>query len=177
MKNSVIALILFFISSQAFACLNKIPFSEGEKAINKALGVPVKSCQELPLEECLCFDGIDLEAAVITDKWVDDLSKPIYLTECPQGAQDQSGKPCQPAGYEQFKAGHKFAHDSAKLAAKQAAIAAQEAAKSAREERRKLAKQKLKSWDPGAIDALSTNASIKAFLKDTYVEIIELLKE
>jgi hypothetical protein len=162
MKNSVIALILFFISSQTFACLNKIPFSEGEKAINKALGVPVKSCHELPLEECLCFDGIDLEAAVITDKWVDDLTKPIYLFDCPQGGQDANGMDCKPVGYEQVKSGKKLANDPAKLAAKIAKEEAEKAAQAQKLQEKKDAKARLKGCVAG-IDAVSTaSAKINA---------------
>lgn len=66
-------LILFLIlfNASSFACVNRIAKSEALKAINKVPNAGSKTCKELPLERCLCFDGVVWEYAKIRpEKWL-----------------------------------------------------------------------------------------------------------
>lgn len=122
MKTFLLILLVHGMGScsMAMACQNTVPQAVAQSYIDAAaLGQSVpggQSCKELPSEPCLCFDVCEgWDVCELVDNWVDDLSKPIYLTECPQG---QEG--CEPVGYEQVKSGKKLANNLTKLFAKQA---------------------------------------------------------
>lgn len=112
-KSLIISLGLLFLSTPAFACRNQVPESEADRYMAAAPnGVPgLYSCEEKPLEECICFDGlISWEVAEKQDVFVD--GSPIYSMNCPKSTEG-----CEPIGYEQIKAGRKIGNSSEKLAA------------------------------------------------------------
>lgn len=181
MKTFILGLLM--ISTPAFACRNSVPQSEAEKYIAAAeLGQSVPggpSCVDKLEEACLCFDAIDgWDVAAIVDEYVDDLTKPIYLSECPQG---KAG--CVPAGYEQYKSGRKIlANDPQKVIAKIERLAQEEAAKQARDLERQKAIMELKTSCNSGIDAAVDGApnsvagvksAIKLALKTCILNIIK----
>lgn len=65
-------ILLFFISLPVLACQNSIPMSEVVKAIALEPNAGSKSCKDLPLEECVCYEGIDWRDADLVDNMVLD---------------------------------------------------------------------------------------------------------
>lgn len=180
MKNILYLLptifLLLFFFTDAFACRNFVPESEAVKYITAAeFGQSVpggKSCAEAQGEQCLCFDEIEgWDVAAIVDAYADDLSKPIYLTECPQG---QDG--CAPVGYEQFKSGKKLANDPAKLAAKLQREAQEEVAAAQKLLEKKEAKTRLKGCVAG-IDAVSTQVAKVNAVRNCLADFVKTLED
>lgn len=71
-------IFLSLFTFNALACMNYIPASSAIHYMNNP-GAPgiAKTCQDLPNEECLCFDNISWETAELIDNMVDDTSNPI----------------------------------------------------------------------------------------------------
>lgn len=84
LKNLILISISLQITS-SLACMNLTPISEAKKFIDAApLGVAAQyECKDLPNEECICFDGIDWNTAVIKNgkRQELDYSKPKYGNE------------------------------------------------------------------------------------------------
>lgn len=148
----IILIILFFSFQNVFSCQNFLPLSEVVKAVNLDAGAGSVTCEQLPQEQCLCYEGINWHTAEIVDNQVDDLTKPLYskneVEECSGEADCQaklSAKECahqdetaftdaeftevwcsRLTGYEQKIEGKKLQTSSSKLATY---TATQEAAK------------------------------------------------
>jgi hypothetical protein len=70
-------LIFLAISQPIFACINTIPISEAELAINLSPNAGGATCLEKASDECLCFDSVTLWQAVeIKDEYIN--GAPIY---------------------------------------------------------------------------------------------------
>jgi hypothetical protein len=148
MKYILITLLLI---NHAYACMNKISYSEAVKAIN--LEVAKAGCQ--PNEECLCYDTIDFRTHDLVDNMIDNPDAPIYeigeiilediiVNEC-----DEEDDECEPeisqvmtcadgfeliesqckqlVGYEQMKSGHKFVLNESKKSSLEAKEQAEQA--------------------------------------------------
>ena len=77
MRN-IILIFTLFLCAEAFACKNLIPLSEAQRAINGEARAGEKSCEDLPGEQCLCFDGVTWEGAILSDVMMPDATKPIH---------------------------------------------------------------------------------------------------
>jgi hypothetical protein len=86
--TSIILVTLTSINS--FACMNQIPASEAQRIISALPSSvsDVKSCSEIPSEECLCFDKLEgWDVAEIQEfHFENDIDKPIMdktnILEC-----------------------------------------------------------------------------------------------
>lgn len=178
MKSIFLFLSLGFCA-EAISCVNTIPMSEAQKAIAQAPGAGKITCKDLPEEDCLCFDGVEWEAAIIVDEIVD--GDPIYTINsqticeseedciakmqslvCDDGfnAKYRMDSPqafCERLdGYEQVQTGRKkLASNAAKLAAKAQREALKEQKHQERKSRKEAAKQELSSVDWSQITTIA----------------------
>jgi hypothetical protein len=63
----IILILVFIFSFNSFACRNFIPESEARKAVALEPDAGSKTCQDLPQEKCLCFDGVDWRDTDLVD--------------------------------------------------------------------------------------------------------------
>jgi hypothetical protein len=147
MKNFITALGFLFLSTPAFACLNKVPKSEAVRYIDAAnIGQSVPggaSCEEKPDEPCLCFDEID--------GW-----------DVARVSADESGADV-------------LVNDPAKVAAKAARVKAEKDAQDVTVKSYRDAIERLKDGCP-AIDAATTNASLKTAVKACILDLIRSVR-
>lgn len=168
MKALTVALGLLFLAPPAYAVVcNSMPMSTYEYAkANNGPGLNKEmSCAKLPEEACVCFDGIeDWSVTTLVDLYENDLSKPIFSSECPEG---QVG--CDPVGYDQKYWGKKAVNDPSKLQAFKAAKAAAEADRLAKLQAVTSALEALKAGCSDTdvdFDSPSTLAATKVKLKE-----------
>jgi hypothetical protein len=189
-------IILSLISFNSYACLNKLPLSEVQKAINLEAGAGAKSCADLPEEDCLCYDGIDWHTAEIKDEIIN--GKPIYsakfnVTTCEteEDCETLRATLCTDAeffyaeniilpgfeayctkitGYEQIFTGKKVLKvNTQKQAAHLAKLEAEQSALKLEADKKATVRAKLKNFDKSKITSI---ADAREWLGD----IVELLK-
>lgn len=203
--NKLICLLIIVFSGSTWACLNELPLSEAQKAIAKDPSFTGKVCKDLPSEQCMCFDNVNLRHVDIVDEMIPDESKPTYSKNDIEVCVDQSdcesknaSKTCTDSqetvymaqdfseiycskltGYEQKVSGRKvFLINLAKKAAADAADAAQLAKDSAM-----IAARKARNCGETVIDALLVQNASKSLstaqiksINTTYASIKDLLE-
>lgn len=199
MKTLIVFAIIF--SFQSHACMNRIPLSEAVKAINLEPNAGSKTCQDLPKEDCVCFDGIEWETAEIVDETYE---APTYAAGKVNATACETEKACEEhrptlckdlkgehhffyaenlilSGYEaycakvsgtrQVKTGNKLLKTNQDK--KTARKAQKEAEKLAREERKAKKKAAKEALKEVDIDSITT---VKA-LREVVKQLLEAQKE
>jgi hypothetical protein len=82
MKTILFSLGFLLLSTPVFSCMNKMPASEVEKAMKLEPNAGAKTCAELSVEQCFCFDGITWEIAELADNLVVDYITKSNDTAC-----------------------------------------------------------------------------------------------